>query len=596
MMSEPLLLPDASLTIDALIEGLSYHVDNHGEVSQFYAAAAHSLLKASYQDADPARRADALILVARIFYVAGHVPLMVAPAAAAVEMANLSGDLVSRRRALTAHGVILSDIGEFAAAFNRFVEALDIAEQLEDPLQCGTVWNNIAATHIYSGQAYYGIASAERAADLSSRSDSPVASLVRLFALGNITLGCLHAGQYDRGVSACHRATGIFQRDQLSPDLAFQLSLIELSHVRLLVEMNDLPAARLQAERCKEYAALAKSPRSQMAADLASGLVDVYSGRVDDGFARIDKVLDQARVMRAFLRDVLLVLIKANEACDRPARSLNYLRELASYNHQARASHIQAVYSARRSQVIPPSADSVSPLSRDRLRADFEVLVRVAVSAELAEDPTGCHAYRVGALAGLLALEIGLDPDVSFLIDMSARVHDIGKAGIAYTSLLTPSKLTPEQTALARTHADIGAHLLEKSGLTELQTAVAVVRHHHEAFDGSGYPGRLAGDDIPLAARVVAVADVFDVLSHPRRNRPAMSVVDSLAEIERLSGSRFDPVVVRALRTIVDRTLADSGDLETVLTHEAVQTPFYNARRRIIASIGNDRVSPLVHG
>ena len=125
-------------------------------------------------------------------------------------------------------------------------------------------------------------------------------------------------------------------------------------------------------------------------------------------------------------------------------------------------------------------------------------------------------------------------------------LHDIGKIGIPDRILLKPAALTREEMRIMQTHTVLGEHLI--SALPHLQgVAPEVIVHHYERWDGTGYPWGIAGDAIPLAARIFAVADAFDALTSDRPYRRAVSEEDALAEIRRHSGTQFDPAVVRAL-------------------------------------------------
>jgi putative two-component system response regulator len=178
--------------------------------------------------------------------------------------------------------------------------------------------------------------------------------------------------------------------------------------------------------------------------------------------------------------------------------------------------------------------------------ARIEVVERLAVAAEYRDDDTGEHAHRVGRTSALIAEEIGLrEPDTA-LIRQAAPLHDLGKIGIPDSVLLKPGALTRAEFELMKTHAEIGASILSGSRSRMLQAGEEIARSHHERWDGGGYPAGLARESIPLQGRIVAVADVFDALTHERPYKQAWPVEDALAEIHRQSGRQFDPVVVEA--------------------------------------------------
>ena len=154
---------------------------------------------------------------------------------------------------------------------------------------------------------------------------------------------------------------------------------------------------------------------------------------------------------------------------------------------------------------------------RAALKARVEMLERVAAMASLREDPTGLHPYRVGKLAGLLAQELGWDEQTVFLVELAARLHDIGKIGIPERVLMKKGRLTDAEAELARSHVLIGADILAQSNVVHLKMAEEIARFHHEHWDGNGYPDMLVMSAIPLSARIVAIVTVYEAL---RSRRP----------------------------------------------------------------------------
>jgi PAS domain S-box-containing protein/putative nucleotidyltransferase with HDIG domain len=187
----------------------------------------------------------------------------------------------------------------------------------------------------------------------------------------------------------------------------------------------------------------------------------------------------------------------------------------------------------------------------------LETLQRLAITAEYRDDATYQHTERVGRTAALIARRLGLSEDDVALIRRAAPLHDIGKVGIPDVILLKPGPLTPEEWDLMKKHTQMGARILGEGTFPVLQTAQQITLHHHERWDGRGYPNGLSGEDIPLVGRIVAVADVFDALTHQRPYKAAWSVDAALAEIERCRGSQFDPTVVDAFVALDHRHLLE---------------------------------------
>jgi putative two-component system response regulator len=184
-------------------------------------------------------------------------------------------------------------------------------------------------------------------------------------------------------------------------------------------------------------------------------------------------------------------------------------------------------------------------------RTAGEVLERLARAAELRDDDTGLHTRRVAELAGDLARAMGLPEEQVQALRLAATLHDIGKIGIPDAVLLKPGRLTPEEWEVMKSHTVIGARILAEGSSEVIRLAEHIARSHHERWDGGGYPMGLAGTDIPLPARIVALADVYDALTSDRPYRAAWSVPRVLEEIRSLRGTHFDPAVVDAFMDAV---------------------------------------------
>jgi len=186
-----------------------------------------------------------------------------------------------------------------------------------------------------------------------------------------------------------------------------------------------------------------------------------------------------------------------------------------------------------------------------------EILHRLARAAEYRDDVTGRHADRVGFMAGEIARELGLAPTEVDLIRKTAPLHDIGKIGVPDAVLRKPGRLTHAEYELMKSHTSIGAQILGGSRHRILQVAAEIAGAHHELWDGGGYPSGLAGEAIPLAARIVAVADTFDTIAHGRPYKDALAPERAAEEVVRCAGSHFDPAVVEAFEAVIGRMHSD---------------------------------------
>jgi putative two-component system response regulator len=182
----------------------------------------------------------------------------------------------------------------------------------------------------------------------------------------------------------------------------------------------------------------------------------------------------------------------------------------------------------------------------DLAEAEREIAHRLGVAVEWRDAETGVHIERMGRLCERLAREVGMTAEEAELLRHASALHDVGKVGITDDILLKPGKLDPAEWATMKTHTTIGASILSGSRSALVQLAEQIALSHHERWDGGGYPQGLAGEQIPLAARICAVCDVFDALLSPRPYKDAWPLGDVIKELASLRGTHLDPALVDA--------------------------------------------------
>jgi putative nucleotidyltransferase with HDIG domain len=205
---------------------------------------------------------------------------------------------------------------------------------------------------------------------------------------------------------------------------------------------------------------------------------------------------------------------------------------------------------ARQAELEAVVAAQAVSRRRDVDTAQLDALQRLAVAAEYRDDNTHEHTQRVAELAARLARELGLGDRTVRLVRQAAPLHDLGKIAIPDSILLKPGRLTDEEFEVVKTHAVLGARVLAGAVSEVMQVAERIARSHHERWDGAGYPDGLRGEDIPVEARLVALADVFDVLVHERPYKESWTVEAAAAEIRAGAGSQFAPDAVRAFERL----------------------------------------------
>lgn len=193
----------------------------------------------------------------------------------------------------------------------------------------------------------------------------------------------------------------------------------------------------------------------------------------------------------------------------------------------------------------------------DELRETrMQIIERLGRAAEYKDNETGLHVIRMSHYAQQLALAAGCSTHFAEELLAAAPMHDIGKIGISDAILLKPGPLSPEEWAIMRTHPQIGADIIGEHRSTVLALAREIALCHHEKWDGSGYPSGLTGEAIPLSARIVAVADVFDALTTARPYKRAWTVEAAAEQLQKDAGRHFDPQLVELFLGILPQVLA----------------------------------------
>jgi putative nucleotidyltransferase with HDIG domain len=227
---------------------------------------------------------------------------------------------------------------------------------------------------------------------------------------------------------------------------------------------------------------------------------------------------------------------------------------------RARLERAEREAAAHQRQLERYAADLRESYRRERARAQqlrrsYKATVRALSNAVEARDAyTGMHAERVAAYGLAIARAAGIDVADDPQLEFGFLLHDIGKVGVPDSILFKPAALSKEEFERIATHAEIGSEILRHVDF--LQEATLIVRHHHERWDGTGYPDGLKGDQIPLAARVFAIADTLDALTTDRPYRKAVGWAEARAEIRKGAGTQFDPKMIEAYDAIGDDTFA----------------------------------------
>lgn len=527
-------------------------------------------------------------------------------ATSAFEAARLLSSLAGRtqnkrwiRIANTVEGVVHAEYGDVGEGVVKYTNALVVARALEDRRSEGVVFHNLGTALNYAGLYHEAICCSEQAIKrLEAEGDFKAAA----FAHTNIAQCCLSLGDYLSGLKAVEIALNL-SHDVNDAESAFAMCIREFTYVHLALGLGDLEQARGHSALCRTHSQWGNNPRCKVLADITAGLCEIRGGSVELGF----KYLEAARsegTHYGLKTDALTALAKAYDEAGRPEQALQCLRELLGAVRSAREKGIFALMSLQQDDAVRPFAPNRDDLraiemseakletkvaKRESFNSRMEMLARLAVTADLKEESSGEHGYRVGRLAALLAANLGWDDDACAALDVAARLHDIGKIGVPDRILFSSQGLKKAERHFINTHTTVGAELLAKSSVPALRMAEEIAHFHHEWWNGEGYPSRLARKRIPIHARIVALADVFDALTHGRPFAEPWSVERAIEEIRSRRGTQFDPELTDIFLKVVDRLRAQHANLDEFLGSAGRTSPFLQARDKIRRLLNDER-------
>ena len=572
-------------------------------------ADANLLLKLALEletfDVDKQRRLRLMLDAARFFYISGKPDVGLTLGINARELAVSTADATSAATALTLIGICAADTGNLPMAMEAYSDALSLAQKNQDMLREGKIWHNLGTALMYGGLYREAIECFNRALVFTGLAPDFADATAPLHT--NISLCHLQLDQISQGLTSVAKAVKL-SREPCDANSVLDRILLENNFVRLLIEIDDFSGAKEHAKTARHYASMTQSPRADIFASVAEGIAEVFSGDADIGITRLTTTFERAVGLKVTIREVLVALVKAHEHIGQHDKALEYLNMMLEQQRKTQAAnvlqhvkrHLEQLHVADKDSPIEDASQIIKKLltraevfegrvakqelqKRDKelFIARVEVMERLAVAAELRDDSTGEHSYRVGRLSSLLAKSLGCDADTIFMIDIAARLHDIGKVGIPDGILLKPDKLNASEREVMKTHTTIGAQVLAQSQIPHMQMAEEIARCHHEWWDGNGYPSGMAGEDIPLAARITALADVYDALTHKRAYKHAWTEDSALTEILALRGRQFEPRLTDAFLALISSLRRDHADMDALLGQAAKASPFIIARTRI---------------
>jgi putative two-component system response regulator len=516
------------------------------------------------------------------------------------------------RKAGNLSGIVNSDLGNVADAVICYSKSLSLAKEIGDEYGEVSVLINLGVALNYGGLYREAIPCFIRAADLA-RIDRVIVACRKCeissaeferAALTNIAQSHLYLEEFHQGFAAISECLAKSE-EPLDAMSATNRAIREFTCVQLALELGDLDLAREHSDKCAKYGGLGGN-RGVHVSKISRGLCEVYGGNSALGLRILESLLSSTYDVNSAQISTLAALVKAYDLVGRPERALEHMTRLLEQTKSARGKGILALLSLSQTgkaaaPVFVSESEDLRVLKyteaqlrakvaeNDAFNSRVEMLERLAVTADLKEESSGEHGYRVGKLSSLLAEELNWNHDACFAIELAARLHDIGKIGVPDRILLNSQELKEAERHFMSTHTVIGAELLAKSNIPQLRMAEEIARYHHEWWNGAGYPSKLAGKRIPIHARIVALADVFDALTHGRPFAEPWPMDRALEEIRTRRGTQFDPDLTDRFLNLVEALRAKHSDLDAYLGKAGRNSPFLQARNKIRLMLAEER-------
>lgn len=513
---------------------------------------------------------------------AGEAPRALPVSEKAIRWATMLSDNASLRRAFNARASIATDMLDIGTSMSNFMQALEVAQASNDLVGIVTSYHNISVACLYVSMkrlarefATVGIRILRDRSQELRPDDVQLYESILEHALAHAHLGMGDLRNAIKALRSVQRRSEqilprMIERDRLQ--LASYLHQARCSELTAAIQLGMLDEARRLAALIQSVPDSAMTPKTSLLTRRALAELSAAEGRIQEAILELEEIrLDQSAkhewpTIGHSLADCYkkvgrhsdaIAALRQMDVDVRLARSVVAVDKLRSLSLR----HDEPDHSFERDLVH--SATRVD-IAREAIKTDqvskFASLIAMSISAELDETDQldGIwHPIRVGALARLVARASGADETTCRQAEVAGWLHDLGKCAIPDHLKLKSGPLSNEERQLLREHSEFGARLLDAFGDSSFEPAVAAIRHHHESYDGTGYPDGLAAKGIPFLGRVTALCDSFDAMMLSRPFRPAKSLPEALREIEACAGSKFDPdlatILVQTVRQLESR-------------------------------------------
>lgn len=560
--------------------------------------AARAYANAARLEGNDPREVEALALLANAAQHCGQFNVAIEAQQREAEVRARNGDREGQADCLNNIGMLWANLGSYAEALAALYQSQQLCDQYVEIPDDGTCSVNIGHIYLNMGHAPQALSFLEPGLLKARRGGNLETEVAAMSMLGLAHKDLRH---FREATETLHQAIDLARTHHLMHhliDLHDNLGQVHL-------DQGELTQAEEMFRQSLYWAVEVQDMQGKVNALLSLGRLEFEQQHKDEAEHHLLEALDiaNAHELRSAKLTILEALFSGLEHLGLLSEAYPYLREyrrlerqLVTEEGERHTQSLTARFEAERARretemyrQLNESAQQARLQAEETVRVrtaeleavQIEIVTRLGMAAEYRDDKTGQHTRRVGELSAHLAQAMALPPEEVDLIRWAARLHDIGKIGVEDAILLKTGRYSAEEYERMKQHTVIGAKVLEGSTSRLLRMAEEIALTHHERWDGSGYPRGLRAGEIPITGRIVAVADVFDALTTQRPYKEAWSVSDALTEMQRHSGTQFDPDVIDRLLTLVSSNQASLVPLLTPRKVAPNHSPTASARHTL---------------
>ena len=570
--------PSASPAVRELLQRAADEQDTNVGSARQHALQARVTARA---EGDRVGECEALYRLASIAHGSGDPEAAFGLAMESSEIAEQTGSRLVLAWSLHLLAIVHYHATNFSEALEHGLRSLDVYYSTGHHIDSGNILNTIAAIYHSMGDNDRAIVTYEQA--LAASEPFGRHSMIALI-LGNIARIRSSRSEYLPAVSMGKRAVEI-ARDH-NPTIVTNL-LADLAEAYMgLADRQRAAECFAEARRVLSDASsngAEPSYSAQLGVMVAEGRVALRSGALDDAIAVLQAALDmsertESREYELEINDLLATAFKRagrfEEALERRERHDAQYRKMFTHAADLRLRTLQVAHdtaTARQQaeifrlrtqelEVMVAGDDALLAGSATAASHHHEAFEHLAILTEFRDAETGEHTNRVGDLAAEIAHALGHSPEWCEQLRMAARLHDVGKVAVPDAVLRKTGPLTVEEYEMMKSHTSMGHRILAGNSSPMFQMAAEIAQAHHEWWDGSGYPLGIAYTSIPVAGRIVSVADVYDALCSKRPYKRSWSRIESARFVTSGRGGQFDPDIVDAFVAVITARHPDLHD------------------------------------